>query len=167
MIRELKYLTRDGNEIHYEEWKSGSKFGLCWIADDGFHRMSFGCSIVACPSPDWSSLIFVFPEWPVAPFQTPDNAAIYNADGTLRCQLKAPKVLTQAFPGCTLSAREIATMPPDGFWNIGRGCSDGIKDFSVPWMWAEIGYGYDFFERRYFDPRTGQFDTEHFSAGRR
>lgn len=141
--------------------------GIRWIADDREIRLVFDAWVEFCVAPEIGAVVvYGFPSNHKS-FARPDNAAIYNADGTVRCRLRVPKVLARAFPGCTLTPEAIAVLPPDGFWRIGKGCSDGIKDLSVPWMWAEIGYGYDFFERRYFDPRTGRFDTTHFSAGRR
>lgn len=118
------------------------------------------------PTPTCDGLVvYGFPE-DHPRFSCPNNAAIYNADGSLRCQLIPPPVLARSLPGTTLTPEQIHRMQPDGFWNVGCGRGDGIEDGETPWMWAHIGYGYDTFECRYFDPRTGKFDDEHFSVGR-
>jgi hypothetical protein len=131
--------------------------------------MHFQYSLGIRITPLYDAFVMVFPKWPAAPFQLPNNAAIYNADGSLRCQLFVPKVLTPSLPGTTLTAEDIKRMPPDGFWEIGTRVNEfgDVCDWLAPYlMWANIGYGYDTYECRYFDPTTGVFDTEHFSAGR-
>lgn len=165
-MRNICFLTKDGKSVPKSEWRTGSKRGLEWDADDGPHRLAYDFAIGVCIAPLQDAFVLDFPKWPDAPFQHPNNAAIYNADGSLRCQLIPPPALARSLPGTTLTPEQIHRMQPDGFWNVGCGRGDGIEDGETPWMWAHIGYGYDTFECRYFDPRTGKFDDEHFSVGR-
>lgn len=168
-MRNICFLTKDGKSVSKSEWRTGSKRGLEWDADDGPHRFAYDFAIGVCIAPLQDAFVLDFPKWPDAPFQHPNNAAIYNADGSLRCQLIPPPVLARSLPGSTLTPEQIRRMVPDGFWDIGVRINEFGEacEWLAPYaMWANIGYGYDTFECRYFDPRTGKFDDEHFSVGR-
>ena len=141
--------------------------GAIWSHCGQQIRLMFDAWVEVCPTPTLDGLVVYGYPKDHKEFGRPDNAAIYNADGTLRCRLAVPRPLTRYLPGTTSSADVVAQMQADGFWQIGRGYGDGIEDRNVPWMWADIGYGFDAYERRYFDPRSGKFDQLHFSIGRR
>lgn len=143
--------------------------GAGWVHNGRPTTLMFDAWVDMLPTPTCDGLVvYGFPE-DHARFPCPNNAAIYNADGSLRCQLVPPPVLARSLPGTTLTPEQIHRMVPDGFWDIGARINEFGEacEWLAPYtMWATIGYGYDTFECRYFDPRTGKFDDEHFSVGR-
>lgn len=141
--------------------------GASWWLGNKQIELSFDSWIDMYPTPEHDGLVVIFPKDDATPFQYPDNAAIYNADGSLRFRLKAPKPLSRHWPGYVHTPEQIEKRPSEGFWQVGWGCGEGITDFSRPWMWANIGLHCDVYERRYFDPKTGEFDLEHYSTARR
>jgi len=141
--------------------------GASWLLGGKRVVLRFDSWIDMYPTPEHDGMVAIFPIDDAAIFQHPDNAAIYNADGSLRFRLKAPKPLSRYLPGYVHTPEQVAKLPPEGFWQAGWGCGDGITDIYRPWMWAHIGLWCDVYERRYFDPATGEFDLEHFSVSRR
>lgn len=166
-ISQLRYILPGGATVSFDNWTQEPKFGVKWACDGREYLLDFGYEVDAYPTPTLDGIIIVYPDFHKAPLTHPDNAAIYNADGSLRFRLKAPKPLSSHWPGYVHTPEQIKKRPPEGFWQVGWGCGDGITDFSRPWMWANIGLHCDVYERRYFDPKTGEFDLEHYSTARR
>ncbi|MBL8413451.1 MAG: hypothetical protein JNM42_03330 [Propionivibrio sp.] len=156
------WMQADPDFVHAHAWWQGG-YGLCWKYKGQQIQLFAGIPLSAFPTPMGDGVLIID-----APgMDAPDNAAIYNADGSLRFRLKAPKPLSRHWPGYVHTPEQIEKRPPEGFWQVGWGCGDGITDFSRPWMWANIGLHCDVYERRYFDPKTGEFDLEHYSTARR
>ncbi len=166
-VKDFRILTPDGDVIPFKNNSGKSTFGVKWRCCGDEHIMDCGYAIQAVPLPELDGFLIVYPNFHKAPLHHPDNAAIYNADGSLRFRLKAPKPLSRHWPGYVHTPEQLEKRPSEGFWQIGWGCGDGITDFSRPWMWANIGLHCDVYERRYFDPKTGDFDLEHYSTARR
>jgi len=168
-ITNLNYILSDGQEVSFEDWTHESKFGIKWVCNGETHVFNFGYSAGIEPTPCMGGFVVVYPDFHKVPtcFKSPHNAAIYNADGSLRLRLKAPKPLARHLPGYIHTAEEVAKLEPEGIWQIGWGFGDGITDFERPWMWARIGLHCDVYEQRYFDPNTGEFNMVHFHIARR
>lgn len=159
-------LDIDGRVIHLSQDAPSPK-GASWWLGGKLIELRFDSWIDMYPTPEHDGLVVIFPKDDATPFLFPDNAAIYNADGSLRFRLKAPKPLSRHLLGYVHASEEMARLEPEGFWQVGWGCGDGIIDSYRPWMWAHIGLHCDVYERRYFDPATGEFDLEHYSTARR
>jgi hypothetical protein len=156
------WMQADPDFVHAHAWWQGG-YGLCWKYRGQQIKLFPGIPLSAFPIPMGDGVLILD-----APgMDAPDNAAIYNPDGTLRFQLKAPKPLARRLPGYIHTPEEVGRLEPKRFWQVGWGCGDGILDFNRPWMWAHIGLWRDEYERRYFDPVTGEFDLEHISTVRR
>lgn len=166
-VEDFRILTPEGEAIPLKNNSGKSTFGIKWKYRDDEYVMNCGYAIQAVPLPESDGFLIVYPYFHKAPLSPPDNAAIYNADGSLRCRLKAPKPLSRHLPGYVHTSEEVARLSAEGFWQVGWGCGDGITDIYRPWMWAHIGLHCDVYERRYFDPATGEFDLEHYSTARR
>lgn len=176
-MNRLMYLDKTGVEISSMLDNNGrvvrllqdapSPKGASWQMGNEQIKLRFDSWIDMYPTPEYDGLVVIFPRDDASIFQFPDNAAIYNPDGTLRFRLKAPKPLARRLPGYIHTPEEVGRLKPEGFWQVGWGCGDGILDFNRPWMWAHIGLWRDVYERRYFDPATGEFDLEHYSTARR
>ena len=144
--------------------------GASWWLGNQQIELSFDSWIDMYPTPEHDGLVVIFPKDDATPFQYPDNAAIYNADGSLRFRLRAPKPLSRHWPGYVHTAEQIEKRPPEGFWQVGWNVNDfgALCAWEAPYlMWANIGLHCDVYERRYFDPKTGEFDLEHYSTARR
>lgn len=148
----------------YAWWQGG--YGLAWEHVDKTVQLFPGVPISAYPTPNADSVIVLD-----APgMSVPNNAAIYNADGSLRFRLKAPKPLSRHWPGYVHTPEQIEKHPSEGFWQVGWNVNDfgDLCTWEAPYlMWANIGLHCDVYERRYFDPKTGEFDLEHYSTARR
>lgn len=168
-ITNPRYILADGRDISVEEWTHESKFGIKWESIGQSHIFDFGYCVGLEPTPSMDGFVVVYPDFHKVPtcFKPPHNAAIYNADGSLRFHLKTPKHLTRHFPGYVHTADEVARYQPEGIFQVGRGFGDGISDWDRPWMWASISLHCDVYEQRYFDPDTGEFDMTHFHVARR
>lgn len=176
MIQSIAYLADDGSMCPLpvslgeedldcskaHQWWGGG-YGLRWKAEQGWVELFRGIPLSAFPTPNWDGVVILgIPEW-----LAPHNAAIYNADGSLRFHLKTPKQLTRHFPGYVHTPEEVARREPEGIFQVGWGFGDGISDWDRPWMWARISLHCDVYEQRYFDPETGEFDMTHFHVARR
>jgi hypothetical protein len=166
-VEDFRILTPEGDALPLKNNSGKSTFGIKWRYQGDEHVMDCGYAIQAVPLPESDGFLIVYPYFHKAPMNPPDNAAIYNADGTLRFRLKAPNPLSRHWPGYVHTPEQIEKSAPEGFWQVGWGCGDGITDIYRPWMWANIGLHCDVYERRYFDPKTGEFDLEHYSTARR
>ncbi|MCM8566977.1 hypothetical protein [Thauera linaloolentis] len=175
-MQELYYLDKNGQTIGPMLTDSGkiklitqnqpAPRGATWTLGAKTITIMFDQWIDLYPTPLLDGLVVLYPRGSPEPYVHPDNAAIHNANGSFRCHLKAPKPLSKHLPGYVHTPEQVAKLPTEGFWQVGWGCGDGIRDFSRPWMWANIGLHCDIYERRYFDPDTGKFDLEHFHTGR-
>ena len=165
-LERFSFISPEGLVIPQEEWTCQSIFGIKWVYQGKEHLFDFGYAIQSTPLPSFDGFVIVFPYFHKSPFQLPDNAAVYNCDGTLRFRLKAPKPLSRHLPGYVHTPEHVEQLDPEGFSQVGRGYGDGITDATRPWMWAYIDLWYDVYERRYFDPTTGEFDLQHFSTFR-
>lgn len=176
MIQNIAYLADDGSmrplpislgeeDRDYskaQQWWEGG-YGLLWESERGRVELFREIPLSAFPTPNWDGVVILGnPEW-----IAPHNAAIYNADGSLRFRLKTPKPLTRYLPGYVHTPEEVAKLEPEGIFQVGWGFGDGIPYSERPWMWARIGLHCDVYEQRYFDPDTGEFDTIHFHVARR
>jgi hypothetical protein len=166
-LSKFHFILPANRVISFEDWTQEPKIGVQWAFEGREIKIDFGYEVDAYPTPEFDGVVVVFPNYEEVPYQHPDNAAIYNADGTLRLRLKAPKPLARHLPGYIHTPQEVAELEPEGFWQVGWGCGDGITEIGKPWMWAHIGLWRDVYERRYFDPATGLFDLEHYSTARR
>jgi hypothetical protein len=168
-ITNPRYILGDGRDISVEEWTHESKFGIKWESNGQSHIFDFGYCVGLEPTPSMDGFVVVYPNFHKVPacFKPPHNAAIYNADGSLRFHLKTPKPLTRHLPGYVHSPEEVAKLEPEGIFQVGWGFGDGIPYSERPWMWARIGLYCDVYEQRYFDPNTGEFDMTYFHVARR
>lgn len=178
MIQNIAYLVDDGSmrplpvslgeeDRDYskaQQWWGGG-YGLRWKTEQAWVELFRGIPFSAFPTPNWDGVVILgIPEW-----IAPHNAAIYNADGSLRFHLKTPKQLTRHFPGYVHTADEVARLEPEGIWQVGWNTNDfgEICTWEAPYlMWAHIGLHCDVYERRYFAPDTGEFDMTHFHVAR-
>lgn len=171
-ITRLNYILSDGQEVSFEDWTHESKFGIKWVCNGETHIFDLGYVSGIEPTPCMDGFVVVYPDFHSVPevFKPPHNAAIYNADGSLRLRLKTPKPLARHLPGYVHSPDEVARLEPEGIWQVGWNTNDfgEICTWEAPYvMWAHIGLHRDVYERRYFDPNTGEFDMTHSHVARR
>lgn len=178
MLKNAAYFKKNGDIQHLpplweiidndfsrsQQWWQGG-YGLRWEHEENLIELFPGVPLSAYPTPYGAGVVIVgLPDFP-----SPNDAAIYNVDGSFRCHLKAPKPLSWHLPGYIHSPEQIAKISPEGFWQVGWRTNDfwEICTWEAPYlMWANIGLHCDVYERRYFDPDTGEFDLEHFHTGR-
>lgn len=161
-------LTRDGRIRRLPEESPALK-GTTWLHCGRRVTIMFDAWVEICPTPTFDGLVVYGYPWGHNEFGRPDNAVIYNADGTLRCRLRAPVPLVRQLPGYTLTPEQIAKLKPEGFWQVGWRVNEfgQVCDWLAPYvMWAEIGLFEYAYECRFFDPTTGEFDLKHAAAGR-
>jgi hypothetical protein len=176
-MQDIHYLDRDGlvigpmldheGRVLLITQEQPAPKGAKWSVESGSVSIMFNEWIDFYPTPNLDGLVVLYPIGASAPYAPPNNAAIYNADGSLRFHLKTPKHLTRHFPGYVHTADEVARLEPEGIFQVGWGFGDGISDWDRPWMWARISLHCDVYEQRYFDPDTGEFDMTHFHVARR
>lgn len=169
-VEDFRILTPEGDAIPLKNNSGKSTFGVKWRCCGDEHIMDCGYAIQAVPLPESDGFLIIYPNFHKAPLNHPNNAAIYNADGSLRFRLKAPKPLSRHWPGYVHTPEQIEKRPSEGFWQAGWNVNDfgELCIWEAPYlMWANIGLHCDVYERRYFDPKTGEFDLEHYSTARR
>lgn len=169
-VEDFRILTPTGIAIPVGDKSGESTFGIKWRYRGAEYVMDCGYAIQAVPLPESDGFLIVYPDFHKAPLTHPDNAAIYNADGSLRFRLKAPKPLSRHWPGYVHTAGQIEKHPAEGFLQVGWNVNDfgELCTWEAPYlMWANIGLHCDVYERRYFDPATGEFDLDHYSTARR
>lgn len=169
IVDELKYVGNEGELLRPIGVEPPTRpppetRGIKWRVGGRRVWLKFGCWVLAFPTPARDGVAVVFPFGEVeSGYGAPDNAAIFNADGSLRFRLKSPSLLARYVPGYNMPEKYIR---PWGFSQIG--CKVGKRGFDGRWwMWAYITIAdTDCYETRYFDPDTGEFDQEHYSVSR-
>ena len=109
-LSKFHFILPGDSIVSFENWTQEPKIGVQWEFKEKEIRMNFGYEVDAFPTPVFDGVAVVFPNYEKAPYNHPDNAAVYNADGTLRFRLKAPKPLSRHLPRYIHTPEEVARL---------------------------------------------------------
>lgn len=164
MIEKLKYISLKGsvayvglgvNRSQFDGMENGLKVhnegivGVSWICDNELEvvfTVKGGC-LFAYPTPDMSKIIIIYADDEI---KKPDNAVVFNEDGTRFCQLIMPDRLSKP-EGRNLPQGEL-----QGFMQCGW-----FDDRNYMTFECYIGES-DFIETRLLRLADFQFDKEYY-----
>jgi hypothetical protein len=122
--------------------------------------METGRSVYGRPTPDMKRVVVVYPyDHPV--YSSPNNAVVYNADGSIHMQLKAPKLISD------LAKQQARFIHYKGGLSLFFNDVDWKKNSDGKVVVAvSFGFNRDWHEERELNPETGEFG-ECLDSGRR
>lgn len=173
MIEHFQYFTEDGislilnlglNVYVFEGnaesliskfYKDQSK-GVKWVnKTQHITKFETGYKIYGYPTPDLQKVVVLYPQEHVK-YPSPNNAVIYNAEGSIYMQLRAPNLISDL-------AKKSRLKPFGLYFDQVSWAKDSKDDIVISMM---IGFNRDWREERVLNPETGEFG-ECLSSGRR
>ena len=120
--------------------------GVCWI-NEGKEVSIFPSlgRIIAYPTPDLTFVVVIYHPMDNADFAAPNNAVIYNMDGSIHHRMKQQKLVSDL---AKKHLKEYSELFESVYW-----AND--KNGNVV-MAVEVGFKRDFYERRILNPNTGE-----------
>jgi hypothetical protein len=140
----------DGNEVRFFH-NSNSK-GLRWeYSGKVVEILEHGKCINGMPTPDMKRVVVTYPyDHPVYP--SPNNAVVYNADGSVYMQLNAPKLISG------LAKQQGSVVPHTGVIDLFFSRVHWEKNSEGKVVTAvSFDFSWEWHEERELDPETGEF----------